>query len=386
VSAERVRTARAALVAKFPYFAPMAYTLTLVETRKVPTMAVDRHARLYYNPDFLNEVDDRQLVGLLWHEVNHLARDHPRRGKPLVEQDTHRALVAADLEVNDDAGEAGVTLPDGGVYPETFHLPRGKTMEEYFALLEGKRLPRLPLPHGSNIGGEAPWELPQDHPEHPGVPESALEVTRRQVAEEVKRTAEGKGRGTTPGGLRRWAEAYLHPQVDWRNVLRHSIRRAYADLSKRTRPTYARPHRRNHAYHPFVLPGHYGLRPKVAVVVDTSGSVDKDLLGQALAEIKGILRITRKVQVYTVDTEVHTVQTVFRPEDITLLGGGGTDMGRGIHRAAQDNHALIVVLTDGLTPWPEEPPPARVVIALLGTSPWPTPWWATTVEVKHGAA
>ncbi|RTH01340.1 hypothetical protein CSW50_09590, partial [Thermus scotoductus] len=79
---ERIRTARAAMVAKFPYFAPMAYTLTLVETRLVPTLAVDRHARLYYNPDFLATVDDRQLVGLMWHEVNHLVRDHPGRGKP----------------------------------------------------------------------------------------------------------------------------------------------------------------------------------------------------------------------------------------------------------------------------------------------------------------
>lgn len=377
---ERIRTARAAMVAKFPYFAPMAYTLTLVETRLVPTMAVDRHARLYYNPDFLATVDDRQLVGLMWHEVNHLVRDHPGRGKPFHDIDPKRTMVAADLEVNDDAEEAGVTLPEGGVYPETFRLPRGKTLEEYFALLEGKKLPDFP--HGSNTGGEAPWELPPDHPDYPGTPEAALEVTRRQVAEEAQRAAEGKGRGTVPSGIRRWAEAYLNPKVDWRNLLRHAIRRAYADLSKKSRPTYARPHRRNHAYRPFVLPGTYGLRPKVAVVIDTSGSVDRELLNQALSEVKGVLRVTRKVQVYTVDAEVHTAQTVFRPEDITLLGGGGTDMGQGIHRAVQDGHTLVIVLTDGETPWPETPPPARVIIALLRDQPsWPTPWWATTVEV-----
>jgi hypothetical protein len=45
---------------------------------------------------------------------------------------------------------------------------------------------------------------------------------------------------------------------------------------------------------------------------------------------------------------------------------------------------VIVVLTDGYTPWPTTPPPgAAVVVALLG---WdrsdlpPTPAWATRVE------
>ena len=45
---------------------------------------------------------------------------------------------------------------------------------------------------------------------------------------------------------------------------------------------------------------------------------------------------------------------------------------------------LIVVFTDGDTPWPETPPPASAVIAaLLGRDRShlpPTPAWATRVE------
>lgn len=44
---ERIRAARTALVARFPYFSPVAYLLSLVESEKLPTMAVDNRGKLY---------------------------------------------------------------------------------------------------------------------------------------------------------------------------------------------------------------------------------------------------------------------------------------------------------------------------------------------------
>ena len=45
--------------------------------------------------------------------------------------------------------------------------------------------------------------------------------------------------------------------------------------------------------------------------------------------------------------------------DVELLGGGGTDMGAGLAKAAElrPRPDLIIVLTDGYTPWPSAPPP-----------------------------
>jgi predicted metal-dependent peptidase len=88
--------------------------------------------------------------------------------------------------------------------------------------------------------------------------------------------------------------------------------------------------------------------------------------------------------VYTVDAEVHAAQKVFSLDQLRLLGGGGTDMGRGIERAVKDGHELVVVLTDGYTPWPEKPPRATVVVGLIypkGQEPPKVPPWAKVVPI-----
>jgi predicted metal-dependent peptidase len=227
-------------------------------------------------------------------------------------------------------------------------------------------------------------ELEREHPElrEVGVSEAVAKVAVRQTAEEVLKRA-SKEPGSVPAGILRAAEAILKPRVDWKSVLRAKVGKAIVDLNARERPTYHRPHRRQGALGNVLLPGAYGLKPEVAVVIDTSGSMGEKELGQALGELKALLRHHRPT-VYTVDAEVHTAQKVFSLEQVRLLGGGGTDMGLGIEKAVEDGHELVVVLTDGYTPWPEKPPRATVVVGLIhpkGEEPPKAPPWAKAVPI-----
>src|SRR5262249_8162579 len=62
-----------------PYLATALFALHTVESRRVPTMAVDRHWRCYVSPLFVDRTPLEELAGVWVHEVSHLLRDHHGR-------------------------------------------------------------------------------------------------------------------------------------------------------------------------------------------------------------------------------------------------------------------------------------------------------------------
>jgi predicted metal-dependent peptidase len=112
-------------------------------------------------------------------------------------------------------------------------------------------------------------------------------------------------------------------------------------------------------------------------------------LDAALVEVKGVIRAAgidrQALQVLACDAAVGAKTRVRRVEDVQLVGGGGTDMRVGIAaaEAALPRPAVVVVLTDGMTPWPDRPTRARLVVAIIGdhAAAEHVPAWATTVLV-----
>jgi predicted metal-dependent peptidase len=110
----------------------------------------------------------------------------------------------------------------------------------------------------------------------------------------------------------------------------------------------------------------------------------------ALAEVKGVITAagigTQRLVVLACDAAVGATNHVRRVEDIQLVGGGGTDMRVGIAAAesTRPHPDVIVVFTDGYTPWPERPTRARLVVGIIGDQRTAAhiPDWATTVLVS----
>jgi predicted metal-dependent peptidase len=220
-------------------------------------------------------------------------------------------------------------------------------------------------------------------------------LLRLAVAAEVQRQ-HGREPGTVAGGWLRWAETVLPSRIDWRRVLAAEVRHAVATVAGNVDYSYKRPSRRAHLHEDVVLPNLVRPVPEIAIVCDTSGSMHDRLLARALAEVESVLRRAglrqKQVRVLAVDAAVQTVRRVSRASQVALAGGGGTDMGEGIAAAAElrPRPSIIVVLTDGFTPWPERPPPGiRVVVGVLdegGLPPaWSPPEWARTVFIDDTA-
>ncbi|MDX6315897.1 MAG: hypothetical protein QOF44_5361, partial [Streptomyces sp.] len=58
-----------------PYLATALFALHTVESRLIPTMAVDRYWRCYVSPAFVDRTPVEELAGVWVHEVSHLLRD-----------------------------------------------------------------------------------------------------------------------------------------------------------------------------------------------------------------------------------------------------------------------------------------------------------------------
>ena len=373
-----------------PYFTHALLAVTPLAAPGLGTFAVDRAWRLYLDPEAMTAWGPETCAGVLVHEVGHLVREHAARAEALgPDVDRVRWNIATDAAINDDLLASGITLPEGVVTPTNQGLPANGVEEQYYALLAPTGDPATAAPGDGGCGsgaGDLPASWEADETTSGGLSQAEQRITRRLVANDVEQAT---GRGTAPAGIARWAaEALATPPRPWQQILRTTVRRISALTTGAITYTYTRPSRRRAPG--VILPALRAPRVTVAVVIDTSGSMSPAALASALHETTAVVQsVGGRIAVVTCDAEAHT-EWVTDPRRITLTGGGGTDMRVGITAALGSRPApdVIVVLTDGYTPWPANPLPRTALIAaLIGKNP-PTrnvPSWATTVVIPHDA-
>jgi predicted metal-dependent peptidase len=382
--------ARLWAAARYPYLASGIFGARVVAAPGIGTVAVDPGWRLWADPQLTDGWTAAELGSVLVHHVCHLLREHgARAGLAGVRPEESLSWIrSADAEINDDLVPAGLQLPGDPVLPHQLGCPPGQLAEQYFAAIRtaGGRDERQagagPLDCGSGADGFGrPWQAAQPD----ALPPWQARLLQRLVAQQC--VLAGKQPGNVPAGLLRWAADVLEPRVDWRRALAAEMRKAVADIAGAVDYTYRRPSRRATVAGNVVLPALRRPVPEVAVVCDTSGSMSDELLAACLAEVEGLLNalgLARRLRVLACDTSAGTAQRVTSARQVELVGGGGTDMGAGITAAValRPRPAIIVVLTDGFTPWPDQPPRgSKVVVGLLGDEAPTAPDWARAIRV-----
>ena len=414
-----VRAARLRTSKLFPYLQSAIWSMTLIKTDQVETMAVDTGWRCYYNEAAMRKRPIEEVSTILVHEGWHLLRKHHQRAERLGinNQNALAWNVATDCEINDDLLAQGGKLSDC-LLPSRFGWPPDQLAETYYAMIPEGAVSLVSLDGGCGGGGEsthgarqqgrgvgqsassqstlggssheadlfvekvkrAKWfggscadniprayELPSNLREAPAKGDAEAELIRRQVARDI---TSSKSRGTLPGGMNRWAEDLLAPpKVNWRRELLVNVRRAVAQIMGKTDYTYRRFGRRS--TETVLRPAMITFRPQVAVVIDTSGSVSQEELSDALRETRHVIKtLNAPISVIACDAQAHVTKQVFDPRSVQLIGGGGTDMRVGIDAATKlkPRPDVIVTITDGLTPWPDRAPAAEHITLLTSQS------------------
>lgn len=395
--------ARTGLILDQPFFASLLLRLKVVEDSSCETIATDGR-KLSYNPKFVEGLSLDELKGVLAHEVLHLSNLHQVRRGSRDHGDFNRA---ADYAINGLIEDAGLKLPADRLRDPAFD---GKGAEEIYRIIhqqpqQSQNEPEQPQQGQGQGQGQQGQGQPDDDsqgepdsegegqdgngkPQDSGDPGKCGEVRdatneeggKASEADRSQQEAEwkiavaqaasiAKARGKLPGSLARFVDSVMEPKVDWREVLRRFVtNNAKADYSWKT------PNRR-FVHQGIYLPSLHSetLKP-IVVAVDTSGSINDEILKQFSAELTAIvgeLPISTVKVVYC-DAEVNRVED-FTKDDLPLklkaCGGGGTDFRpvfEHIETECEEAPACAVYLTDMDGTFPEEDPGYPVLWASIG--------------------
>lgn len=136
--------------------------------------------------------------------------------------------------------------------------------------------------------------------------------------------------------------------------------------------TYSRPHKKSIACG-FYMPNVMKERLEIVASIDTSGSISQKDIGEFLAELHSITKLSSSIEVTVVivDAQIHEVHklTDDNVENIISMkmsGGGGTNhipLFKWVEKEKPDCK-ILVNFTDGYTSFPNTPPPYDTIWVL----------------------
>jgi predicted metal-dependent peptidase len=328
---DRLTKARVRMLLKHPFWGNLATRLKLVEASDWCQTAATDGRHFYYCTDFINKLDDDELVFLFGHEVGHCVYNHMgRRGdrEPRVWNMANDYLVN-DMLVENNVGKRITTVP---ILYDTKY--RGMTSEEiYDELMKNAVKIQVTLDmHLDGSGdetqdGEGKGSDGKSKSSGVKLDEETLKKIRDEMKEAVLQSAQAAGAGNTPLGIKRLIQQFTAPKMRWQDIIRIQLESSLKNNYSFTRPSRKGWH--TGAILPGMLPAEH---LDVVIAIDMSGSISNEMAQDFLSEVKGMMDMytTYSIHVFCFDTDVYNPVTFTddNGEDIyeyETMGGGGTD-------------------------------------------------------------
>ena len=354
------------------------------------------------NPLLLGKFKLKEILYVICHEIDHIVLNHPAemvKANPAKDEQTfYEFNLAADASVNDRINHeiraehrAFLARPDGVITSKVLakmyeikHLLPMENYAYYFGMISGKQQKNEENAPGngqdsmmqqqnrqdgtaqgdSSVSGQQSedgdeivtaancGELTDHNWEAGDDAEDAQAVVREFVNAAVDMMNE-ESRGLMPAHFMSQVELINKPPVlSWQAILKKYI----GTISANKRKTRMRLNRRQPER--FDLSGRVDDKVlKIAVAIDTSGSVDDHMIAQIFNEIFAILA-KRKHEITVIECDAQ-IQRVYRAKNAgeiqkKVAGRGGTMFTPAIEYINNDKYfrdALLIYFTDGFGEW-----------------------------------
>ena len=311
---------------------------------------------VFYGREFVSSMNSKQMLFVVLHELSHIAWRHTTTWKHLYDKDKVLANCACDYVINlqlqdQDPEGREIEFPTDengnklGLIDDKY---RGMDAQQVFNLLVQE--------YGTGQSAlEALGEGQFDEHDFENA-ENMTEAEKQELNTRVQQALhQGKQlAGKMGGDVPRDLQGLVEPQISWQEALRDMVKQVCKGSGDSSWRRFSRRHLGSDIYLPNNIDHKIG---RIAVAVDTSGSIGGVILDTFMSEVKSIADEVRPegVDLMYWDTKVAAHEFYTETEMEGLLqttkpaGGGGTDPNC-IPKYMKDNMMnpeIVIVLTDG---------------------------------------
>lgn len=347
------------LMWKEPFYGFFLLMLNKVWNTKVPTAGVSKHNinyQLAINEEFWMSLSENHRIGLLKHELLHIAYFHLSMYFNF--PDKRLANVAMDMEINqyidpDYLPEGGINIDD---YPE-LNLDRKAGCRYYYQMLkqakdEKDKNGTSGCPNFDNLcdamdngdGGlpdHSTWE------EFEELTEAEQKLMQKQMDTILEKVAEQteKKRGTIPGHIKDHLieiSKLEPPKFNWRGYMRRFTGTSTKIYTKKIR----RKENRRYSENPGLK---IKMKQHMLLGIDTSGSVSDSELKEFMNEITHIHKCGVDVTIIQCDTTIRSIEPFDPRKEFAVHGRGGTEFDPVLEYYNKNlgKYTSLVYFTDG---------------------------------------
>lgn len=336
ISKEKISQAKTKLMLESPYFGSLVASIELRVNANIASFRSLGDV-LEYNDEYLEVLSIKEVSTILANAAMHQALFHSDRGRDKV---SSIWSLASDYAINDLLVDNGFMLPPMANYASRF---KNLYAEQIYQILLGE----LDLKDSDD-------EVEKEHKNEELAENLLAEDEYKLLLEQLNIKLEKYGE--LPKGIERFIETKKETQISWRDEL-------YSYVNTHTKSDYRMfPPSKKYLYRGVALPSVYGEELKIVVAIDTSASINDELLKTFLTELYEIMQVFTNyvIEFIECDTSIQNIQRLTPMENLeaTLKGGGGTDF-RPVFKYIEnmnEDFKFLIYFTDGKGAFPTYEP------------------------------
>ncbi len=330
---DKLESAKAKLMLEHPYFGSIASALEIKTNDDIESFSSDGKV-FQYNDDYLEKLSVKEIEFALANSAMHYALSHKNR---INQRNDWLWQLATDYSINSMLVKNDMFAPERINYQSRFD---DMYAEEIYAILESEIDEKEYTEQEEKFQQSKKEQVNQDEKE------SIDEEFLNQINQKMK------DQGELPKDFKRHFPELFVDDIDWRDELHR-----YLNIHAKEDYQFFPPNKK-YIHQGFALPSLKSELLKIVVAIDTSGSIDTDLLATFFSHFQSIIENFKSYEIDLIECDAKIQEhRVFYPGDVIeykAVGGGGTDfrpLFEYVDREIPDAK-IVIYFTDGYGTFP----------------------------------